>query len=209
MKFYKTSKILKKLFPNVIWKSKNNDVLLTIDDSPTPKGTEKVLKTLQSKNIKALFFVMGIQAEKHKEIVKMINSAGHMIGNHSYNHKSLLFESSSIIADEINANSNLIVEIIEQKPLYFRPPFGRYNFFNNRLLEKLNYKCVMWDVFPYDYKNNLNIIKLGVKKISAGSIVVMHDNFKTENNIEENFKILFDEVEKKGLKFGDPDKCLN
>lgn len=209
MRFYKSPKILQSLFSNVIWKSNNNNVVLTIDDSPTSKGTEKILKILQSKNTKALFFVTGNQAEKRKEIVKMINTEGHIIGNHSYSHNSLLFAQNKDIVNEIEYNSNLIEEITEQKPKYFRPPYGRFNFFNNKLLEQINYKCVMWDVFPYDYKNNLNIIKLGVQKLSADSIVVMHDNYKTESNIEENFNILFDEMDNKGLKFGDPDKCLN
>jgi peptidoglycan/xylan/chitin deacetylase (PgdA/CDA1 family) len=83
--------LYKILFPNVFWNTKNNKVLLTIDDSPTNKGTEKVLKILNYYSIKVLFFVKGNECEHYSNLLKEIYSENHCIGNHSFNHNSMLF----------------------------------------------------------------------------------------------------------------------
>lgn len=195
--------LYKKIFPNVIWECKTDNVLLTIDDTPTNYGTEKILKVLNNKNIKALFFVTGFNAEKNKSKLKEIFSEGHLIGNHSYSHNLLLFKNKNYVESEIKKTDDIIREITGNETTYFRPPYGKINFY-----KKLNKKTVMWGIFPYDYKNNLEIIKLAIQKCKKNSIIVMHDNNKTENNISRNFNLIIDVVLEKGFAFGDPDKCL-
>ncbi len=201
------TEIFKILFQNAIWRTNNNKVLLTIDDSPTNKGTEKILKILLHNNIKALFFVKGIEAKKYSNLIREIHSQGHTIGNHSYSHKSLLFKKNDVIYNEIVKADEIINNILTIETKYFRPPFGRFNFYN-QIVDKLDKKTVMWDIFTYDYKNNVKIIKFAVQKCKNNSIITMHDNIKTESNVENNYKFVIDFVYSKGFCFGDPLECL-
>ncbi len=195
--------IYKKIFPKVIWESKIDNVLLTIDDSPTKHGTEKILKILNNNNIKALFFISGLEAERNKSLIKEIYSEGHLIGNHSYKHDSLLFKNTNHIESEIKKTDDIIKEIIGKETIYFRPPYGKVNFYKN-----YNKTIVMWGIFPYDYKNKAEMIKFALQKCKNNSIIVMHDNYKTEHNVNSNFGLVIDVVREKGFTFGDPAKCL-
>ena len=48
-------------------------------------GFDKIIELLDSKNIKATFF-LGYVAEKNPELIKKAQSRGHEIGCHGYNH---------------------------------------------------------------------------------------------------------------------------
>ena len=60
-------------------------IALTFDDGPAAY-TREILKILEDNQIKATFFCIGKQIEKHSDTVKRIYEAGHHIGNHSYSH---------------------------------------------------------------------------------------------------------------------------
>ena len=68
--FVKTNWLIRKVFPNYIWKIQTNEkkVFLTFDDGPTPEITEWVLAQLNKYNAKATFFCIGDNIKKHPEI---------------------------------------------------------------------------------------------------------------------------------------------
>ncbi|EKD82177.1 MAG: chitin deacetylase, partial [uncultured bacterium] len=99
-------------------------IVLTFDDGPHPRTTPKVLEILRQRNIKAIFFVLGLQAAKYPALVKQIHDEGHLIGNHSYSHKNLAQLSEEGLRGELNRTSRLIESITGSKPAYLRPPYG-------------------------------------------------------------------------------------
>ena len=62
---------------------KDKEISLTFDDGPSPETTPQVLKILKHYNIKATFFILGQNAEKHPEIVRQIVADGHVVANHT------------------------------------------------------------------------------------------------------------------------------
>lgn len=62
-------------------------VALTFDDGPNPPYTNQVLDILKKEGIKGTFFVCGANVKRHPEIVKKIALEGHLVGNHTYNHR--------------------------------------------------------------------------------------------------------------------------
>ncbi|HEX9152228.1 MAG TPA: polysaccharide deacetylase family protein, partial [Flavobacterium sp.] len=90
MDFYwiKTNRIIKKIFSNYTWDIPNTKkkVYLTFDDGPIPEITEWVLEELKKHNAKATFFCIGDNINKNPQILKKVITAGHAIGNHTYNH---------------------------------------------------------------------------------------------------------------------------
>lgn len=52
------------------------NVALTFDDGPYPPYTDELLKILEQRQVKATFFMVAENAEKHPELVAKIAAAG-------------------------------------------------------------------------------------------------------------------------------------
>ena len=70
-------------------------IALTFDDGPYPPYTQKLLKLLAAKNVHATFFMVGENAAKHPDVVRLVQAQGHEIALHAGYHKDLLKLSSS------------------------------------------------------------------------------------------------------------------
>ena len=61
-------------------------VYLTFDDGPIPESTPFLLETLRHYGVKATFFVVGENVQKHPDLFRQIIDDGHQVGNHTYHH---------------------------------------------------------------------------------------------------------------------------
>ena len=66
-----------------------HQVAITFDDGPDPRWTPKILDILKAANVKAAFFLVGVNAEHYPGLVRRIVDEGHEIGNHTYYHPNL------------------------------------------------------------------------------------------------------------------------
>src|SRR5579863_4497458 len=64
----------------------DHEVVLTFDDGPLPKNSNKVLDILADECVKATFFTIGDQARANPEGVRKLLAAGHTIGTHTQTH---------------------------------------------------------------------------------------------------------------------------
>ncbi len=158
-------------------------VILTFDDGPHPRTTPQIIEILKRRNLKAVFFVLGIQAQKYPHLVKMIADAGHHIGNHSFSHKNLAQVSQEKLAQELEKTSRLITEITGRPPEFFRPPYGAMNRKVLQKVQQMNMKVLLWTIDPKDWqhKNAASILnsmdrQLGIKngRLNGGAIL-LHD----------------------------------
>ena len=184
-------------YPDAIFRIRTSDkvLCLTFDDGPDPASTPQILDILNKNNIKALFFCDGRAAEKYPDLIGKIKTAGHLVGNHGYTHlngwiTSLKRYITDITIAAPHTSSSLL-----------RPPYGRLRLDQYiKLREK--YKIVFWDIMPYDFdsrfgsRNSLHILK---KKIGPGSIIVLHDNCKSNAPEFIDEFILF--AKEKGYRF--------
>ena len=210
MKFlYDPPQILKAAFGSFLWNTKNEEVLLTFDDGPNPGTTEKLLDLLRNKNIKALFFCLGENINKHPELCKRIIEEGHTIGNHTYSHKKINEVSREVFYAEIERTNNLLKDKFNYDIKYFRPPHGRFIFSTNIILKKHNLVNVMWSLLTWDYKGNFNRVQKSIQNsLKNNSIVVLHDSDKTELILQDSVKLIIKEAEKRNFKIGEPVNCL-
>ena len=207
--FYNPPKILYKMFPKFVWESKVDKILLTFDDGPNPGTTELILERLNKFNIKALFFCVGENVKKYPDLIEKIISEGHIIGNHSYSHRNITLKDKSKVYEQIELCSKILIEQSGIRPQYFRPPHGRFDLRTNMLMEKHQLTNVMWSLLTYDYKNDLNIVKLAVQNyLTKRSIVVLHDNNKSKDVVYSSINFIVEEVGKRGVEFGKPSECL-
>lgn len=64
----------------------DHEVVLTFDDGPLPRNSNKVLDILAAECVKATFFTIGGQARANPEGVRKLLAAGHTIGTHTQTH---------------------------------------------------------------------------------------------------------------------------
>jgi peptidoglycan-N-acetylglucosamine deacetylase len=200
--------VLKMVYSGYYWNTTNNEILLTFDDGPT-EYTEKILNLLNKMNIKGVFFCVGNNVQKEPSLTREILSEGHLIGNHTFNHKKLNKISVSEAITEINSFNRLLYDIHGYEVKYFRPPHGIITFSLPKILKETGLKNVMWSLLTYDYENDMRKVGKGVKKyLKKNSIVVLHDSRKSSGIIKECINLIYDEAEEKGLKMGVPAECL-
>ena len=153
------------------------EIALTIDDGPHPVYTPELLQILAQNGIKATFFVVGEQAERYPELIRAESDAGHAIGNHTYDHVSLIKIPPQYIDTEIEACGEVIKRITGKSPHLFRPPGGEYNRSVAEATEALGYKLVLYSDDPGDYAEpgTQVIEKRTLDTISNGGIILLHD----------------------------------
>ena len=201
--------IVKKLFNDFYWNTSNNKILLTFDDGPTVEATELILNILSQNKIKAAFFCVGNNVKNQSLLVKEILNEGHLIANHTFNHKKLNKISKSEVNEQIDSFNNILKEKFDYGVEYFRPPHGRFTISTNGILKKRNMKCVMWSLLSQDYKNDFEKVKFAVRNyLKKNSIIVLHDSIKSKQIIKDSINFVIDEATKKGFSFGEPDECL-
>jgi peptidoglycan/xylan/chitin deacetylase (PgdA/CDA1 family) len=80
-----TPRVGLKSFPQTLPLS-DHEVVLTFDDGPHPPTTSKVLAALAQECVRATFFLIGLHASEHPDMVKRIAREGHSIGHHTWSH---------------------------------------------------------------------------------------------------------------------------
>ncbi len=190
------------LFPKLIYHCSADDkrVFLTFDDGPTPKITPWVLDILKQEQVKATFFCVGSQIEKHPDIFKQILEAGHQIGNHSYTHENGWQTPSKNYKKSADKTEKLIARYGLSTKL-FRPPYGRITPKKIKLLKQANYKIIMWSILSGDFSAKLNpaqALAYLTKYTRSGDIIVFHDSRKASKNL----KIILPEYIKQLKKYG-------
>ena len=165
------------IYPKAIWRMDPNEhaVYLTFDDGPIPQSTPFLLKTLAEFDIKATFFMVGENVQKHPELYQQIVDAGHQVGNHTFNHLGAFKHwTTTYVINTFKAN-----ELIHSH--LFRPPHGVMRFSEYYWLNKA-FKVVMWDVVTRDYSKWMTAEDVfhNVKAHTRnGSIITFHDSLKS------------------------------
>ena len=191
---------IQKIFPAIICRKSNNSqtVWLTFDDGPNPEVTKWILKELDKLNIKATFFLIGEKIESHPELYHLIIKKGHIIGNHSYTHKNGWRTKTKKYIEDITKCEKLL-----NNNTIFRPPYGKITPSQIKKL-KSRYKIILWDVLSCDFKQNIsvtNVTKNVLDNVTAGSIIVFHNNYKSYNVLKKCLVDILEELKNRGYSF--------
>lgn len=185
----KTNWLVKRIFPKYVWSIPNDEkkVFLTFDDGPTPEITEWVLAELRNYNAKATFFCIGDNIRKYPAIFQKVVSENHSIGNHTFNHlKGWKTPTEDYIENAKLCQSEIENQKSEIRNL-FRPPYGKIKSSQAKILRKMGYKIIMWDVISFDFDQTISrekCLENVLKNVESGSIIVFHDSKKAWHNLE-------------------------
>jgi len=118
---------------NGFQKSPPTQIALTMDDfnwqntihQSAAVRNKSILETLNSHSLKTALFVIGrnIESDEGKQLLSAWNSAGHLLGNHTYSHQNLNAPtiSTQVYNDDILRAEKLLTEFTGFKK-YFRFP---------------------------------------------------------------------------------------
>jgi peptidoglycan/xylan/chitin deacetylase (PgdA/CDA1 family) len=99
-------------------------VALTFDDGPNDPYTLRLIELLARHEVRATFFVIGGFVRRHPEIVRGLHQAGHLVGNHTMSHPSLLWERPVRVREELSACNAAIEDATGEAVHWFRPLWG-------------------------------------------------------------------------------------
>lgn len=157
-------------------------VAITFDDGPS-EWTLKILETLKKENIKATFFLLGKNVERHPEIARRVEGEGHTIGYHGYSHTKFHFKSAVFIKDDLN----LCVAAFERAGLrpknLVRFPHGVKNIFSVREIKRRGWTLCGWGRGVWDSKKpGVDLIVKRSSKLHSGEILLLHDGDGAKEN---------------------------
>ena len=163
-------------------------VYLTFDLGYEAGYTSKILEILKNNNVKATFFITAHYVNTQPDLVKQMINEGHIVGNHTVNHKSMPSCSLETINKEVMNLHSAISEKFGYEMKFIRPPKGEYSERTVAYTNTLGYKTVMWS-FAYDDwdENKQGREEYGRKKILEnvhnGEFMLLHATSKDYANI--------------------------
>lgn len=169
-----------RFYSDILWRMPTTakKAYLSFDDGPNP-DTRRILDILQRNDANATFFLLGEKVERHLEIVRALQSAGHGIGNHSYSHPDAWKSKGSVVLSELDRTSKILEDATGERVRFMRPPYGRFTRSMRDWCRRRQQRLTMWDVGPGDYLDFMrtDAIVCHVRRhVRPGSIVVLHDN---------------------------------
>jgi len=178
-------------------------VYLTFDEGYEAGYTEKILEVLKQNNVKACFFITAHYVNTQPELVQKMIDEGHIIGNHTVNHKSMPSLSLEEMKKEVMELHTAIYEKFGYEMKYIRPPKGEYSEKSVAYCKTLGYTHVMWSFAYDDWDENKQGREEYAKKkildnIHNGAVILLHGNSKDNTNVLD---YCIKEIKNKGYEF--------
>jgi peptidoglycan/xylan/chitin deacetylase (PgdA/CDA1 family) len=164
------------------------EVILTFDDGPVPRNTERVLKALEAECVKATYFIVGQMAKAYPEELRRVAMAGHTVGYHTMTHpldmvKRPLDWAKGNISTGWQTVDQILYGHAGDKPA---TPFFRYpGLFNSRAINEwlngLNVGVFAADatgndwVRGYDSTKVMDFALKDLDRAGASGILLLHD----------------------------------
>ena len=80
--------------------------------SRVERNTDRLLELFERKNARATFFTLGWIAERHPELVRRIQAAGHEVASHGYSHQLVYKQSPETFREEAARSKGLLDDIL-------------------------------------------------------------------------------------------------
>ena len=199
----KNTELIKKYHGMALGNNEKKYVYLTFDLGYEAGYTEKILDTLKENNVQGIFFITAHYVNTASDLVKRMIDEGHIVGNHTVNHKSMPSLSKEELTTEVMKLHQAVYEKYNYEMKYIRPPKGEYSERALSLCENLGYKTVMWSFayMDWDEKNqpseNEAMEKI-VSNLHNGEIMLLHATSKTNADIMDK---IIKKVQEEGYEF--------
>jgi cellulose synthase/poly-beta-1,6-N-acetylglucosamine synthase-like glycosyltransferase/peptidoglycan/xylan/chitin deacetylase (PgdA/CDA1 family)/spore germination protein YaaH len=187
-------------------------VVISFDDGPDPQWTPKILDVLKRYNVKATFFIIGLEAEKYPGLLKRVYREGHEIGNHTFTHPDISNISAQYARVELNLTERLMAAKIGIKPVLFRPPYSIDQEPDTadqvrplELTQSMGYITVGDKIDPDDWRDDPRpspeqITKSVMDQLGHGSIILLHDGGGNRANTVKALSMIIEALHSRGYQ---------
>ena len=205
---------------DVLWcntKRKDSDInkiaYLTFDAGYENGNISKILDVLAEKDVKGAFFILKNLIESNPELVIRMESEGHLVCNHTANHKNMSkVRNLADFEKELSLLDQAYVELTGNEiKKFYRPPEGSFSEQNLRHAKDLGYITVFWSFAYADWDNNNQPSYEYAKRkildnIHNGAVMLLHP---TSNTNAEILGEIIDIMRKEGYEFGTLDELYD
>ena len=166
-------------------------IYLTFDNGYEAGYTSHILDTLKTNEVKATFFITAHYLNTATDLVQRMIEEGHIVGNHTVNHKSMPEITDEQIKEEVMKLHQAVYEKFGYEMKYIRPPKGEFSQRSIIATNNLGYQHVMWSFAYVDWEEQKQPEEQKAQKtildnLHNGEIILLHGNSKTNCNILDN-----------------------
>ena len=180
-------------------------IYLTFDAGFENGNTPAILDALKKHQAPATFFVVGNFISENKDLIKRMETEGHIVGNHTMTHPDMSkISTKESFQKELSDVEKIYREITgKEMTKFYRPPQGIYSTQNLSMARELGYHTFFWSLAYVDwYQDNQpdpqEAISKLTKRIHPGAIVLLHSTSSTNAQILDE---LLDKWEEMGYSF--------
>ncbi len=132
---------------------------------------------LAKHNVSATFFMIGRYVRQRPDIARAVAQAGHVIGNHTFTHPRLIFQSKAQTRIQLVDCHQALEDAIGEHSKLFRPPFGGRRPATLRVAGDLGLQTVMWNVSGHDWSaaSAAAIEEKVAGQMRGGDVILLHD----------------------------------
>ena len=184
----KNRQLIEKYNGMAMGNKESKNIYVTFDLGYEAGYTENILDTLKQNNVPATFFITAHYANSASDLVQRMINDGHIIGNHTVNHKSMPTLSQEELKKELMNLHTAIYEKFGFEMKYMRPPKGEYSEKTLDYTTKLGYIPVMWSFAYADWDEKAQpsqqaAINKIIENVHNGEIMLLHATSKTNMEV--------------------------
>jgi peptidoglycan/xylan/chitin deacetylase (PgdA/CDA1 family)/tetratricopeptide (TPR) repeat protein len=164
-------------------------VVLTFDDGPHARHTDRIREILIQHDVPAVFFHVGqnlgqisndaVKLGRASQAAKRLSDAGMALGNHSFTHPVLTELDDAGRTLEIGSTNRLLEGLGIRPPRLFRPPYGAFNPEVARAAQSAGLKTLMWNIDSKDWADPVpaSIVRrvLSLTDEQGRGVILFHD----------------------------------
>lgn len=175
---------------------------ISIDDGPS-YHTNGILDVLAAHEVKATFFVVGVNISRYENELRRVAEEGHVIGMHSNSHElSDIYVSVEAFLDDFYICFKEIERVTGVTPTTFRFPGGSVNAYNGQIYQEIIAEMMRRGFTYYDWNVSAGDASSGANLSSARyailnsfgeytrSIALMHEKTFTAEMLDQIIPVI-------------------
>jgi peptidoglycan-N-acetylglucosamine deacetylase len=153
-------------------------VALTFDDGPHARGTPATLEVLRAAGVRATFFLVGEQVDRHRAIAAEIAAAGHAIAVHGHRHRNLLRLTPRQVREDLLRAEESLAGAIDIPLSFYRPPYGVLTTAALAHARRRGWKPLLWTRWGRDWRADATADTIAAEattRLRGGDVILLHD----------------------------------
>ncbi len=179
-------------------RASSGHIALTFDDGPSGRYTRALLEGLEQRQVKATFLLCGYRLKDYPKEARRILELGHEIGLHGYSHDPMDKMSCRQLEKELNDTLALLPSGC--RPVFLRPPGGKYSSTVKDVSKAMGLALLNWSVDPRDWatRDAEAITTMVIDSVRDGDVILLHD--MSDSSVKAALDIV-DKLKQEGFTF--------